>query len=89
MRFCGNGNLKLVDGAVASALTRGAVPWIHYADLVSRLPLGIVGGAAATALLPVLSRRLAASDEGGAAQSMNRTLELEGVLLLALPVRWR
>ena len=39
------------------------------APLVSRLPLGIVGGAAATAWLPVLSRRLAASDEGGAAET--------------------
>ena len=73
----------LVDTALASALSRGAVSWIHYADLVSRLPLGIVGGAAATALLPALSRRLAAGDEAGAAESMNRTLE--GVLLLALP----
>ena len=39
------------------------------APLVSRLPLGIVGGAAATAWLPVPSRRLAASDEGGAAET--------------------
>ena len=45
----------LVDLILASLLPVGAISWLYYADRVAQLPLGIVGIALGTALLPRLS----------------------------------
>jgi putative peptidoglycan lipid II flippase len=46
----------LVDLILASLLPVGAISWLYYADRVAQLPLGIVGIALGTALLPRLSK---------------------------------
>ena len=46
----------IVDLVLASLLPVGAISWLYYADRVAQLPLGIVGIALGTALLPRLSR---------------------------------
>jgi putative peptidoglycan lipid II flippase len=43
---------------------------------VNQLPLGVIGIAVGTALLPLLSRQLKAGDETGAAASQNRAIEM-------------
>jgi len=73
----------LVDTILASKLPTGSVSSIYYADRLYQLPLGMIGVAAGTVLLPEMSRRLAAGDEKGAAFAQNRSLAL--TLLLALP----
>ena len=50
----------LIDLILASLLPVGAISWLYYADRVAQLPLGIVGIALGTALLPRLSAAEAA-----------------------------
>ena len=73
----------LIDLWVASFLTTGAISWLYYADRVNQLPLGIVGIAVGSALLPLLSRQIEARDEAGANESQSRAIEL--VMILCLP----
>ncbi len=73
----------LIDLWVASFLTTGAISWLYYADRVNQLPLGIVGIAVGSALLPLLSRQIEARDEAGANESQSRAIEL--VMVLCLP----
>ena len=46
----------LVDLVLASMLNIGAISWLYYADRLAQLPLGLVGIALGTALLPRLSQ---------------------------------
>jgi len=73
----------LIGTILASLVSDGAVSFLYYADRVTQLPLGVVGVAVGTALLPALSRQLAAGDETAAHASQNRGLEF--ALLLTLP----
>ena len=50
---------------------------------MNQLPLGVVGVAVGTALLPLLSRQLRAGEAAEAANSLNRAIEM--ALLLAVP----
>jgi putative peptidoglycan lipid II flippase len=51
-----------VDIILASLLPTGAISYLFYADRLNQLPLGIIGVAMGTALLPVLSRANANGD---------------------------
>ncbi len=73
----------VISTAVASLLPTGAVSYLYYADRLDQLPLGVVGFAVGTAILPPLSRRVRTGDEAGAIETQNRGLEL--ALLLTLP----
>jgi putative peptidoglycan lipid II flippase len=71
------------DTIIASFLATGALSALYYADRLNQLPIGVIGIAAGTVLLPEMSRRIAAGDEAGARHSQNRAIEL--TLLLAVP----
>jgi putative peptidoglycan lipid II flippase len=73
----------LVSTALASFLPGGSVSYLYYADRLNQLPLGVVGIAVGTAILPPLSRQLRLGDLSGAVATQNRGLEL--ALLLTLP----
>jgi putative peptidoglycan lipid II flippase len=73
----------LVSTALASTLPEGSVSYLYYADRLNQLPLGVVGIAVATAILPPLSRQVRGGDTAGAMATQNRGLEL--ALLLTLP----
>ena len=73
----------LIGTILATLVADGAVSYLYYADRVTQLPLGVVGVAVGTALLPTLSRQLAAGENDGAIHSQNRGLEF--ALLLTLP----
>ena len=73
----------LIDVVIASLLPSGSVSFLYYADRVNQLPLGVIGVAVGTALLPLLSRQLRAGDEDQAAGSLNRAMEFG--LLLTIP----
>jgi putative peptidoglycan lipid II flippase len=73
----------LIDTMLASLVSDGAVSWLYYADRVNQLPLGVIGIAIGTALLPTLSRQLQGSDPSVANYSQNRGIEI--ALLLTLP----
>lgn len=73
----------LIDTNFASFLEHGAITYLYMADRVTQLPLGVVGVAVGTALLPILSRQLKSENPDTAAESQNRALEL--TLLLTVP----
>tara|TARA_B100000676_G_scaffold309124_1_gene371773 strand:- start:17265 stop:18851 length:1587 start_codon:yes stop_codon:yes gene_type:complete len=73
----------LIDIIIASFLPEGAVSFLYYADRISQLPLGVVGVAVGTALLPLMSRQLRSGKKDAAIVSQNRALE--GALLLTVP----
>lgn len=73
----------VVNTMIASTVANGAVSYLNYADRVNQLPLGVVGIAIGTALLPLLSRQLKAGDLDGARDSQNRAMEF--ALLMTLP----
>ena len=45
-----------IDMILASLLQVGAISWLYYSDRINQLPLGIIGIALGTALLPHLSQ---------------------------------
>ena len=76
----GAGGLQLnllVDTILASFLPVGSIAWLYYGDRVAQLPLGVIGIALGTALLPRLSRIEA---EGKPAEIAG---EIEGAMRLA------
>ena len=73
----------LVSTALASFLPGGSVSYLYYADRLNQLPLGVVGIAVGTAILPPLSRHLRLGENNAAVETQNRGLEL--ALLLTVP----
>lgn len=71
----------LVTSSIAT-LQEGALSWLYYADRLYQFPLGVVGIAMGVVLLPTLSGRLRSGDVGGAANVMNRGLEVSMALTL-------
>lgn len=71
------------DTIIASFLATGALSALYYADRLNQLPIGVIGIAAGTVLLPEMARRIAAGDEAGARHAQNRAVEL--TLLLSVP----
>lgn len=49
----------LIDQSLASLLPKGSITVIYYADRLQQLPLGIIGVAVGTALLPQLAKKIA------------------------------
>ncbi len=72
-----------VDLIIASLLSAGSISYLYYADRLNQLPLGIVGIAVGTALLPMLSQALARGDAQEGRHLFNRALEI--CLFFALP----
>jgi putative peptidoglycan lipid II flippase len=72
-----------MDVFIGSLLPAGSVSFLYYADRVNQLPLGVLGTAVGTALLPLLSRQVAAGDLKRAEDTQNRAIEM--ALVLTLP----
>ena len=80
----GVGQINLtIDTIIATLLPSGSVSLMYFADRINQLPLGVLGAAAGTTLLPVLTRHLAAGEHAKAHHAQNRSLSY--VLLLTLP----
>lgn len=71
------------DLIIASFLATGSISFLYYADRLNQLPLGMVGIAVGTALLPMLSKAIAGGDRENARYLFNRALEI--CMLLAVP----
>jgi putative peptidoglycan lipid II flippase len=72
-----------VDIIIGSLLPAGTISVLYYANQVNQLPLGTIGVAIGTALLPTLSRQAQTGDNPAALATLNRALEY--ALLLTLP----
>lgn len=71
------------DTIIATFLTTGALSALYYADRLYQLPIGVIGIAVGTVLLPEMSRRITAGDDIGAAASQRRAFEF--TLLFCVP----
>lgn len=75
--------INLVVGRQIASYYDGAVAWLTYADRIYQLPLGVVGIAIGTVLLPNLSKKTAKKNRARANNIVNRSTEF--ALFLTLP----
>jgi len=73
----------LLDTLIASFLSVGSVSWLYYSDRLVEFPLGILGIALATVILPNLSKSHAADDTAAFSSALDWGLRL--VVLVGLP----
>src|SRR6266568_3233117 len=71
------------DTIIATFLPVGALSALYYADRLNQLPIGVIGIAIGTVLLPEMSRRLTAEDHAGAMASQRRAFDF--TLLFSVP----
>jgi putative peptidoglycan lipid II flippase len=72
----------IVAGAIIASSSPSAVSWLYFANRLIELPLGIVGVAMGTVLVPELTRALRDEDRIAAAHAESRGLELAAGLAL-------
>ena len=72
-----------IDTILASLMATGSMTALYYADRTNQLPLGVLGIALGTVLLPEMSTRLAKGDVAGSDAAQNRAAAT--TLLLTLP----
>ncbi len=71
------------DTIIATFLPAGALSALYYADRLNQLPIGVIGIAVGTVLLPEMSRRITAGDHDGATASQRRAFDF--TLLFSVP----
>lgn len=73
----------LLDTLIASFLVSGSITWLYYSDRLLEFPLGVLGIAVATVILPALSQQHA----NDSAEEFNHTLNwaVKLILLIAIP----
>ncbi|MGD9043917.1 MAG: murein biosynthesis integral membrane protein MurJ [Desulfobacterales bacterium] len=73
----------LVDGLLGSLLQEGSVSYLYFADRLVQFPLGIFAIAAATAVLPSLSRQAAIHDIDALKDTFGHAVRL--IIFLTIP----
>lgn len=73
----------LFDTLVASMLVSGSVTWLYYSDRLLEFPLGLLGVALGTVILPKLSSLHARTDERGYSATLDWGLRM--AVLVGLP----
>src|SRR5580700_6824940 len=71
------------DTIIATFLPAGALSALYYADRLNQLPIGVIGIAIGTVLLPEMSRRLTSDDHAGALAAQRRAFDF--TLLFSVP----
>jgi putative peptidoglycan lipid II flippase len=71
------------DTIIATFLPAGALSALYYADRLNQLPIGVIGIAIGTVLLPEMSRRITAGDQAGALAAQRRAFDF--TLLFSVP----
>lgn len=80
--LCTQANVP-INNLIASFLPVGSISWLNYAVRLSILPVGLIGVAAATVLIPSLAERNIRADPGSFAALLGSGIRV--VLLLGLP----
>lgn len=75
--------ITIIAGVMVASSSRSAVSWLYYANRLVELPLGIVGIAIGTVLVPTLTHALRSGERSDVDAAESRGLEL--ALGLALP----
>jgi putative peptidoglycan lipid II flippase len=71
------------DTIIATFLPAGALSALYYADRLNQLPIGVIGIAIGTVLLPEMSRRITAGDHAGAMEQQRHAFDF--TLLFSVP----
>lgn len=79
----GVAQVNLLINTILASAYEGAVSWLYYADRLNELPIGIIGVAVGTALLPMLTRAIRSGNEEEAMAQFN--LALVFALAFAIP----
>ncbi len=74
---------RFIDLFFLGRLPEGSFVYLAMADRLNQLPLGIIGIALGTAILPALSRFIAQKDDSGAQRIQSNAIEL--AMLLTIP----
>ena len=74
---------RFIDLFFLGRLPEGSFVYLAMGDRLNQLPLGIIGIALGTAILPALSRFIAKDDQGGAQRIQSNAIEL--AMLLTIP----
>jgi len=82
----GVAQVNLLIDIILASLFPGAVSWLYYADRLNELPIGVIGVAVGTALLPMLTRTIRSGDGEGAIQKLNTALFLAMVVTIPAAV---
>lgn len=70
------------DTIIVTFLPQGGASSLYYADRLYQLPIGVIGIAASTVLLPEMSRLLSIGQEKAAHEQQNRALILSWLLTM-------
>ena len=73
----------LFDTLIASFLAAGSISWLYYSDRLMEFPLGVLGVALATVILPTLSEQHAKASKEAFSATLDWALRL--VFVFALP----
>lgn len=73
----------LIDNVFASFLPTGSISWLYYSDRLTYLPLGVIGVAIATVVMPHLSRLHANESPKKFSSTLDWALRM--VLLVGVP----
>ncbi len=73
----------LLDTVIASFLITGSLSWLYYSDRLMQFPLGILGVAMATVILPRLSARFTTKAEADFRNTLEWALKI--TLLVGMP----
>ncbi|MCU7959514.1 MAG: murein biosynthesis integral membrane protein MurJ [gamma proteobacterium symbiont of Bathyaustriella thionipta] len=85
----------LLDVLIASFLVSGSISWLYYSDRLMEFPLGVLGVALGTVILPSLSRRHAEQNQRDFSHTLDWALRwvlffgapaAVGLLMLASPM---
>ncbi|WP_308516586.1 murein biosynthesis integral membrane protein MurJ [Sphingomonas flavescens] len=72
-----------IDTFFLTRIGTGAMSYFNYADRLNQLPLGVIGAALGTAILPQVSRHVGANEPDKASKVQGQAAEL--AMLLCLP----
>ncbi|MEJ2612062.1 MAG: murein biosynthesis integral membrane protein MurJ [Candidatus Thiodiazotropha sp.] len=73
----------LLDTVIASFLVSGSISWLYYSDRLMEFPVGVLGVALGTVILPNLSRKHAESSPESFSRTLDWALRLN--IMLGLP----
>lgn len=73
----------LIDNCFASFLKVGSISWLYYSDRLTYLPLGVIGVALATVVLPTLAQHYQSASKEKYSATIDWALRV--VLLVGLP----
>ncbi len=79
-------HLNIMIGSIFATPTNGAVSWIYYADRLNQLPLGVIGIAIATVLLPSMAKELKNNHTNKGIVMFNNSIKIASLFVIPCAV---